>query len=126
MIIQMNLNPSPFEFIKSGQKTIEMRLYDEKRRLININDIIEFTNNKTKEKITCRVIGLHVYDSFKRLYELFDKTLLGYLPNEDAHYLDMEVYYKDEDIKKYGVVGIEIEVIKTLDVDVYYQQNLDL
>ena len=66
------------------------------------------------------------YPCFKRLYELFDKTLLGYLPNEDAHYLDMGAYYKDEDIKKYGVVGIEIEVIKTLDVDVFYQQNLDL
>ena len=30
----MNLAPSPFEMIKSGEKTIELRLYDEKRRAV--------------------------------------------------------------------------------------------
>lgn len=30
---QMKLNNEPFESIKNGTKTIELRLYDEKRRL---------------------------------------------------------------------------------------------
>ncbi len=29
----MNLNPSPFKMIKEGHKTIELRLYDEKRKM---------------------------------------------------------------------------------------------
>ena len=43
MIHQMKLRSDPFERIKSGKKTIEIRLYDEKRRKIKEKDFIEFT-----------------------------------------------------------------------------------
>ena len=33
---EMNLNRKPFESIKNGSKTIELRLYDEKRQKLNI------------------------------------------------------------------------------------------
>ena len=39
----MKLQESPFERIKSGTKTVEFRLYDEKRSKINIGDQIEFS-----------------------------------------------------------------------------------
>lgn len=32
MTYEMNLNRQPFDMIKSGQKTIELRLNDEKRK----------------------------------------------------------------------------------------------
>ena len=32
----MNLTPSPMQMIKDGKKTIELRLYDEKRKLISV------------------------------------------------------------------------------------------
>lgn len=38
----MKLQPSPFERIVSGQKTVELRLYDEKRRQIRSGDTIRF------------------------------------------------------------------------------------
>ena len=44
MTHQMQLQPEPFSMIKSGVKTIELRLYDEKRRKIRIGDEILFTN----------------------------------------------------------------------------------
>lgn len=34
----------PFEKIKSGSKTIEMRLFDEKRQRISVGDFIEFSS----------------------------------------------------------------------------------
>ena len=37
----MKLNPSPFEMIRSGRKTIELRLYDEKRRSIEKGEVKE-------------------------------------------------------------------------------------
>ena len=43
MIHKMKLNESPFERIKNGTKTIEFRLYDEKRRQVKIGDKIEFS-----------------------------------------------------------------------------------
>ena len=42
MLHCMKLNRDPFEKIKSGSKTIEMRLFDEKRQRISVGDFIEF------------------------------------------------------------------------------------
>ena len=68
MIHQMNLWDDSFQAIKEGWKTIEMRLNDEKRSLIKINDKIEFTNNKTNETMLCKVINIFCYSNFEELY----------------------------------------------------------
>lgn len=111
MIHELRLHSEPFELIKSGSKTIEMRLYDEKRRLIRINDIIEFTNRVTGEKIKTKVINLHIYNSFEQLYEQFDNISIGYKENEIKNPKDMEKYYSKQEECKYGVIGIEIKLI---------------
>lgn len=105
---EMKLNNEPFEKIKEGTKIIELRLNDEKRQLININDIIKFKNRITNENICVRVLALHKYKNFEELYSCFDKISLGYKKNEVARAKDMEQYYSKEEIKKYGVLGIEI------------------
>ncbi len=107
----MKLNARPFEAIKAGTKTIEMRLYDDKRRKVQVGDIIEFTHTETKETISAYVIELHIYPSFEDLYKKFDKVSLGYAPHEIALYTDMEQYYLSSEIEKYGVVGIEIRLV---------------
>ena len=43
MLYKMKLNESPFERIKNGTKTIEFRLYDEKRQQVKVGDQIEFS-----------------------------------------------------------------------------------
>ncbi len=40
---EMHLADLPFEQIRSGKKTVEVRLYDEKRRAIREGDVIVFT-----------------------------------------------------------------------------------
>lgn len=110
MTHELRLHNEPFELIKSGTKIIEMRLYDEKRKLIKENDIIEFTNRMTGEKIKTRVIKLHLYDNFKELYNNFDNVSLGYREGVTKDYKDMETYYSIEEQNKYGVVGIEIRI----------------
>lgn len=107
---EMHLQSEPFEMIKVGTKTIEMRLYDEKRRKISIGDTIEFTNEKNGEKIIAKVINLYLFNSFKDLYERFDKKSIGYKDNEVANYKDMSQYYSEEAINKDGVIGIEIKI----------------
>ena len=111
MIHELRLHNEPFMLIKSGTKTIEMRLYDEKRRLIIENDIIEFTSRLTGEKIKVKVIKLHLFNSFKELYNNFDNVSLGYKENQKKDPKDMEKYYTEEEQCKYGVVGIEIKLI---------------
>lgn len=106
----MTLYSGPFEMIKSKKKTIEMRLNDEKRKKIKIDDVICFQNIKTEEKIYAKVVNLFPFPSFDELYKNFPKTVLGYEEDEDAKPEDMLEYYSMEQIKKYGALGIEISV----------------
>lgn len=108
---EMHLNTRPFELIKNKTKTIELRVLDEKRSLIKSNDIIEFENRTTKEIIKARVVKLHRYRNFEELYKHFDKISMGYNEDEEANFHDMDIYYPQEEQDKYGVVGIEIEVL---------------
>ena len=107
----MNLQPAPFNSIKSGKKDIEMRLYDDKRRLISANDQIIFTNQSTNERITCKVISLTVFSSFEELYSAFNKIRLGYEEDEIANPEDMKQYYPLTEMQENGVCAIEIQLI---------------
>ena len=48
---EMKLNNEPFIKIKNGTKTVELRLNDEKRKLLNVGDVICFTNINTLENL---------------------------------------------------------------------------
>lgn len=109
----MNLHCGPFEMIRSGRKTIELRLYDEKRRLISIGDEIKFVSSSDSAiSFNCRVIALHKFDSFEDLYDSLPLLQCGYTENDilTASPNDMDVYYSKEKQKEYGVIGIEIEL----------------
>ncbi len=109
----MNLNPKPFELICCGRKTIELRLFDEKRSTVKIGDTIVFTNKEQcNRQIVTTVKNLYKYNSFSELYENLPLLKCGYTESDihSAKPEDMEVYYSDELQKKYGVVGIEISV----------------
>ena len=106
----MQLQPSPFEMIRNGTKTIELRLYDEKRRKIRIGDTISFTNTVSKEVLSVKVLELSVFDSFEMLYRQLPLSACGYTEEEldTASPDDMNAYYSREMQQKYGVVGIRI------------------
>ena len=106
---EMKLNNEPFECIKNGTKTIELRLNDEKRKLLTVGDYIEFTNRVTNEKLLVEVIDLFKYNSFEELYKHFNKIEMGYSINEEANPKDMENYYSKEEQEKYGVLGIKLK-----------------
>ncbi|MBO5089499.1 MAG: ASCH domain-containing protein [Clostridia bacterium] len=107
----MNLNCRPFQMIKSGQKTIELRLWDEKRSLIKINDEIVFSCGE--ETITAKVLALHRFENYEALYNSLNLLKCGYLPEEldTAKADDMNEYYPPEKQQQYGVVGIEITLL---------------
>lgn len=108
----MNLNNGPFNRIKMGQKTIELRLNDEKRQLLKENDLIEFTNRETLDVIMVEVVRLYKYSNFEELYKHFNKIAMGYDKEDIANPKDMEKYYSKEEQDKYGVIGIEIRVLE--------------
>ena len=109
MLHKMKLNESPFERIKNGTKTIEFRLYDEKRKQVKIGDQIEFSKlPDLQERLIVDVIELYREDTFENL---FKKLYI----NEDEikkKTKSMYQYYSPEEEKKYGVIGIKISLVK--------------
>lgn len=109
----MQLQPSPFEMIRNGTKTIELRLYDEKRKKIRVGDTISFTNTVSREVLNARVLELSVYDSFETLYRHLPLSACGYTEEEldTASPDDMNAYYPKEMQQEYGAVGIRITLL---------------
>ena len=108
----MQLHQGPFDAIKSGKKTIEMRLNDERRKELRVGDVIEFTNRVTLEKLEVSVENIYYFDTFEELYKYFDKISLGYKEDEIPNPKDMDIYYSKEQQEKYGVIAIKITVVK--------------
>lgn len=107
----LRLNNNPFCKIKNKTKTIEMRLFDEKRKLLNVGDVIKFINRENNEEITVKIINLYRFKNFAEIYNKFNKVTLGYEEKENCNPKDMEQYYSKEEIEKYGTLAIEIKVI---------------
>jgi len=103
----LKLASFPFEAIKSGKKIIESRLYDKKRRDIEIGNEIEFTNRETGEKLVTNVIGLHRYQDFETMFERMEPAKFG---GESKEWLLNQIseFYPKEEQEKFGVIGIEI------------------
>lgn len=109
LLHQMKLRLSPFEKIKNGSKTIEMRLFDEKRQKVQTGDYIESTCfDDATQKIQTRVTALHRFNSFAELYAALPKEKLGYNLTDTPDPNHMDDYYTREDQEKYGVLGIEL------------------
>ena len=110
----MNLTPAPMQEIRTGNKTIELRLNDEKRKQISVGDTIKFINTEdSNDTLRVKVVDLFLCSSFAELYDNLPLLNCGY--NEDnintASPEDMEMYYSREKQNKYGVVGIEISLL---------------
>jgi ASC-1-like (ASCH) protein len=110
-IHELKLTTKPFEAIKNGSKTIESRLYDDKRQLIGLGDELIFTNREHPEQtVKVKVIGLLRYESFESLFTHNNPTNFG---GPSIMWLLSQVreFYPLEEEQKYGVVGIEFVLV---------------
>ena len=108
MLHKMKLKESPFERIKNGTKTVEFRLFDEKRQQIKVGDQIEFSKlPDLQEKILVDVVELYREDTFESLFRKL------YSDEDEIKRKTKAMYnfYTSEDEKKYGVLGIKINLI---------------
>lgn len=121
MIYRMKLQNEPFKQIKKEIKKIEIRLNDEKRKIFEINDYIEFTNITTLEIMFVKITNLYHFKNFEDLFNYFDKSTLGC-----GSYEEMYKYYSREEEKKYGVLGIEIKVLPKVNQVIHNKDNLTL
>jgi ASC-1-like (ASCH) protein len=110
----MKLEKEAFFRIKEGRKIIEVRLNDEKRQQIKIDDKIEFQLlDDPKETISVNVTGLSQFSNFKDLYSSFHYSLFGHPHGTTLkdQISSIRTCYSEEKELKFGSLGIHIRLV---------------
>lgn len=115
---QMGLQNKWFDYILNGTKRYELRLFDEKRRQIELGDTIEFTS-KDGRKMECDVISLTIASNFHQLLRLLPYVHEFACYSMTRRYMEiiLEQFYSEEQQQKYGVVAIGLSDPRPIDLD---------
>lgn len=112
---KMKLDPHPFESMLKGEKVFELRLYDDKRKEISVNDRIVFKKlQEPAEILTVVVKSLHIFPDFESMYNFIPLDKMGYSKStiKTASYKDMYQYYTKEEEEKNGCVAIGVQLVQ--------------
>lgn len=115
---EMKLAKKWFNYVKKGKKTIEGRVLDEKRKLLDVGDFIIFTNNDNKKQTVKTEITL--------LEEIREPTSFEEAINKDNYKQlipsaknigeAVEVYDKigeyKEGAEEHGIILIHLKLVK--------------
>ena len=113
--MEMQLDNEYFLDIFSQKKTYEIRLNDEKRQKLKLNDTLCLINrNKPNEKLLANIIELSYFNTFKEALE--NTPLESIMPRETNldtilnKYMSFKGYKENEAV--YGVVRIKIKNVE--------------
>ena len=108
----MKVQEKYYNLLKSGIKTIELRLYDDKRKKIKIGDELIFENlSNPKDYFTGVVKNLYRASDFGSLAEQISPEKAGF-QSKDEMIKTMKTFYPTDRQKEDGVLGIEIKIKK--------------
>ena len=111
MEMKVHLHSDVFDIVKNGKKDIEVRINDEKRRLLKVGDTLVFLRRPNDdEEIRAKVVGLEYYDYFETLVDHYDMERI-YLSEytKEQYFNEMKRFYTLEEQEKNGVVAILFE-----------------
>ena len=114
MIHEMKLKAIYFNKIKNGQKIYEIRLNDEKRKLIDVGDVIIFKKEpQLSETLQTIVKDLVYFKSFKEMVDTLPLEKIGF-ENMSKDEVESIYYsfYSIENELKYGVIAIKVEPLE--------------
>lgn len=110
---ELGIREKYFNLIKNGIKIYEVRLNDDKRRLINVgDDVIIKKEPEREEKIRAEVVDKLFFESFKSMAKVIDSMQLG-LEGLDAEEIE-KVYrrfYSAEKENQHGVVAFKLKLL---------------
>lgn len=87
---KMNLDNIYFELIKSGKKIYETRVYDEKRRKIQLLDTVIFKDRESGKTFKALITELSYFKNFEEA--ILDSGLKKVLPNARSVKVGVNLY----------------------------------
>ena len=112
----MKLEPIYFYLILAKKKIYEVRVYDTKRKKLNLFDLVVFTNTDSSKSFTARIIELSFFNTFRDAIK--NSGIKTILPNATSLENGIKLYesfphsegtYK-LGAKKFGVVRLKFEL----------------
>lgn len=91
-IYNIVLDQNTFKQVKKDKQRIVLQLNNDKNQKINIKDKVLFIDELSNKKCKKQVKEINYYSDYKDVYNKFSK----------------------EDINKFGVLGIEVNLYKTV------------
>ena len=108
----MSVRHKYFEMIKTGQKDIELRAYDENRKKMKPGDrFLLYDAENPDEHIICEILNMQVAPNFKSLFKKLDIKRSGF-DNLDELIEVVTKFVSREELQREQVVGIEIKRIR--------------
>ncbi len=114
MIHKMRLYKEPFVSILNHNKIYELRLYDEKRKLVRLGDTIQFYCEELDESVLVQVEKIIIEDNFEVLFEKVELSKCGFEKDIDLNTAvkTMEQYYSLEEQANHSIVAFQINIIE--------------
>jgi len=112
MIHEMKLKEIYYNKIKNGEKVYEIRLNDEKRKLIRVGDIIIFKKEpELTDEIKTKVEELIFFKSFKEMASFLPANKIGFDKINTNEIVNIyHEFYSKKDEQKFGVLAIKIKL----------------
>ncbi len=109
----LNLKPIYFDLIKSGEKVLEGRLNDEKRKLFDVGDGITFyKESERKESLQAIILHKYFFKNFEEMANNLNKKDLGFDKyTKEEMVKTYRMFYNQQDENKYGVVVFKIKLL---------------
>ena len=111
---EMKIQTIYFDKIKNGEKIYEVRLNDEKRRTMDVGDVLVLKKEPEQiEELYLEIKDLVYFNSFDEMVNTLPSQKIGFAGMEKQSIIDVyHSFYTPADEKKYGVVAIKVQVIK--------------
>jgi len=105
-----HLKDEIFDLVKYGSKNIEIRLYDEKRKKLNVGDTLIFYKEDESNKVIATVEELTIFDNIEELVNNYDLRNMYFENSSKEELISIfnEIYSKDKQ-EEYKVVAIKFE-----------------
>ncbi|MBO4473144.1 MAG: metallophosphoesterase family protein [Clostridia bacterium] len=109
----MTLAEAPFEAIRQGEKTVEMRLFDDKRRRLQVGDVIRFRSQNGKDLLFAEVTSLRTFAVFRLAFAEDALRFAAGFRSQNAEEAAnaMRAYYSAEEESMLGVLAIGIRLL---------------
>lgn len=125
----MKLDQKYYNYILNGTKEYEIRLNDEKRKLLKKGDFIKFQKASNEDDyFIAQVDDLLYFNNFKEVINSIDIKKLSDTKDNPLEFVDtLNKFYSKESEEKYGVVAIKLNkniIIKKNVSDINYDDEI--